>query len=324
MQKKFSRRSFLKSSFIGGAAAASTLLLNDTAHASRSTALCTVFDLRKCIGCEACVKACRDINKHKFPVLEGPIPSRFPHGRVQIADWTAPEKQVIRDRLTPFNWLTIQTAAGRYNGEDFEIHIPRRCMHCHNAPCVNLCPFGAAFEQRNGTVLFHPKICMGGGKCKDVCPWKVPERQSGVGSYLNLLPNFAGNGVMFKCDRCYDRVGLGELPACVEACPLEVQRIGPRREMVQRAHRLADETGGYIYGETENGGTNTIYVSPLPFEVLNSAVAAGPGRPHLKRVPDAMAVASKLFSALVAGPLIGGLAAALWLKGGGEPVGKEE
>ncbi len=325
MQKEISRRSFLKTSLIGGAAAASGLLLPEPSQASSSKALCTLFDLRKCIGCEACVKACRDINDHKFPVLEGSIPERFPRNRVQIADWTSPEKRAVRNRLTPFNWLTIQTAAGSYSGNDFELHIPRRCMHCHNAPCVNLCPFGAAFAQRNGTVLFHPQICMGGGKCKDVCPWKIPERQSGVGSYLNVLPNFAGNGIMYKCDRCFDRVQLGELPACVEACPLEVQRIGPRPEIVKRAHRLAEEIDGYIYGETENGGTNTIYVSPIPFEVLNETIAAGPGKPHLENVPDSMGIANRLASALIAGPLIGAIVAALRLQSTSEEsVGEEE
>jgi Fe-S-cluster-containing dehydrogenase component len=287
-------------------------------------ALCTLFDLRQCIACEACVEACRDINSHKFPVLEGSIPEKFPRNRVEIADWTSPEKRAVRERLTPFNWLTIQTAAGRYKGDHFELHIPRRCMHCHNAPCVNLCPFGAAFTQRNGIVLIHPNICMGGGKCKAVCPWKIPERQSGVGSYLNVLPNFAGNGVMFKCDRCYDRVKLGELPACVEACPKEVQRIGPRNEIVRRAHELARRIGGFIYGEYENGGTNTIYVSPIPFDVLNDAITIGPGQPHLKSVSNSMATVNSLASALVAGPIIGAIVAAVWLKRSGDSSGQKE
>ena len=309
MLKKLTRRSFLKTSLMGGAAAASSLLLPGTVTASNGENLCTLLDLRKCIACGACVEACRDINVHKFPVLEGPIPVKFPRTRVKIADWTSPAKRAVRDRLTPFNWLTIQTARGKYKGKDFEIHVPRRCMHCHNAPCVNLCPFGVAFTQVNGIVRIHPDLCMGGAKCKYVCPWQIPERQSGVGSYLNLLPNFAGNGVMFKCDRCYDRVALGELPACIEACPKELQRIGPRKEILKRAHQLAGEIDGFIYGEKESGGTNTIYVSPVPFDIVNQAIATGPGRPHLKRVPDAMTRVNNFASALIAGPVIGAIVA---------------
>jgi len=32
------------------------------------------------------------------------------------------------------------------------------------------------------------------------------------------------------------------------------------------AHKRASEINGYIYGERENGGTSTFYVSPAPFE----------------------------------------------------------
>ena len=96
-------------------------------------------------------------------------------------------------------------------------------------------------------------------------------------------------------------------------------------EIVKRAHRLAEEIDGYIYGETENGGTNTIYVSPIPFEVLNETIAAGPGKPHLENVPDSMGIANRLASALIAGPVIGALVAALRLQSTSEEsVGEEE
>ena len=324
MQNGLTRRSFLKTSLLGGAGLASGLLIPQAAAAFRGGDLCTLFDVRQCIACGACVEACRDINDSKFPVLEGPIPVKFPQRKVTIEDWTSPEKRAVRDRLTPFNWLTIQTAKGTYQGDDFEIHLPRRCMHCHNAPCVNLCPFGVAFTQPNGIVRIHPDLCMGGGKCKAVCPWLIPERQSGVGSYLNLLPNFAGNGVMFKCDRCYDRVAQGELPACIEACPKAVQTIGPRDEIVRQAHSLAEAIDGFIYGEDESGGTNTIYVSPIPFEVLNRSIASGPGKPHLKAVVDPMATINRLGLALAAGPLVGAAVAVAKVKRSRAPGGGQE
>ena len=325
MPKEISRRSFLKSSLLTGAAAASGLLLPRSALSSSGDNLCTLFDLRKCIACEACVEACRDINAAKFPELKGPIPVKYPRKRVKIADWSSKEKREIRNRLTPYNWLYIQTAQGQYGGSRFELNIPRRCMHCHNAPCVNLCPFGAAFRQGNGIVRIHPNICMGGAKCKTVCPWKIPERQSGVGSYLNILPNYAGNGVMYKCDRCYDRVAEGELPACIEACPKEVQIIGPRTEVIKRAHRLAEEINGFIYGEKENGGTNTIYVAPIPFDVLNASITTGPGHPHLKNVSDAMSTASSVATTLIAGPVIGAIVAAAWtVRSSDTPPGQED
>jgi Fe-S-cluster-containing dehydrogenase component len=45
------------------------------------------------------------------------------------------------------------------------------------------------------------------------------------------MPSFAGNGVMYKCDRCYDQLALIRMPACIEACPEHVQTIGPRDEI---------------------------------------------------------------------------------------------
>ncbi len=305
MSNIVSRRSFLKATVMTAGAVATAALPKGVEAGERDQELCTLLDLRKCIACEACVEACREVNEEKFPEPKGEMPDMVPRDRVKIADWSSEEKREVTHRLTPYNWLFIQTAEGENEGESFEINIPRRCMHCRNAPCSKLCPFGAAYTQSNGIVRIHPEVCMGGAKCKKVCPWKIPERQSGVGLHLDLLPQYAGNGVMYKCDRCFNRVAQGELPACIEVCPEDVQQIGPRKEIVAKAHALAEEIGGYIYGETENGGTNTIYVSPVPFEVLNQAIEKGPGEPHLGPVQNVMQPLNKMALALAVAPVAG-------------------
>lgn len=293
-----SRRKFLQGLVAGSALA----FLPQGVRASREEELATLLDLSKCIGCGACVEACKESNKHKFPKPKKPFPKMYP-SRVKVADWS--DKQEVDDRLTPYNWLFIQTAYVTWQGKEYEINIPRRCLHCQNPPCANLCPWGACLKQENGIVRINSDICLGGSKCKSVCPWHIPERQTGVGLYLKLLPSYAGNGVMYKCDRCYDRIAKGLLPACIEACPEGVQSIGPRKEMLAKAHKLAKEIKGYIYGEKENGGTNTFYVSPVPFDVLNEAIEKGPGKPHLKSVPNSMAQEEKLGLALLTAPLAG-------------------
>ncbi len=306
MDNRLTRRTFLKAGLgAASAAAAAGLTLPRSAMAGKRRELCTLLDIRKCIGCEACIEACRDVNDYKFPVVEAPIPKMRPTNRVKIADWSSDEKQEVRSRLTPYNWLTLQYAEVEYKGVQHELYIPRRCMHCRNAPCSKLCPFGAAFTQPNGIVRFLPDICMGGAKCKKVCPWKIPERQSGVGMYLNLMPQYAGNGVMYKCDRCHERVAVGGAPACVEECPEEVQQIGPRKEILERAHAIAEEIGGFIYGEEENGGTNTLYVSPVPFDMVNRAIEKGPGKPHLSHVRHVMAETNSKAILLAFGPVAG-------------------
>ena len=85
--------------------------------------LATMLDLSKCIGCGACVEACRETNGHKFPKPVKPFPKMYP-SKVKAADWS--DKQDVDNRLTPYNWLYIQTASGEYNGQPFELHIPRR------------------------------------------------------------------------------------------------------------------------------------------------------------------------------------------------------
>ncbi len=305
MTAPLSRRTFLKSSVAvagslatgGGLAAAA----GSPADGTREP-LATLLDIRKCIGCEECVYACRQANDPKHPRPVKPYPRMYP-ARVPVQDWS--EKTDVMDRLTPYNWLFIQHATGTVNGETFDLTIPRRCMHCANPPCVKLCPWGSAKQEDNGLSRIDPDLCLGGSKCKSVCPWSIPERQTGVGLYLDLLPALAGNGVMYKCDRCYDRLALGEMPACIQACPEGVQTIGPRSEIIRQAHDLARDINGYLYGETENGGTHTIYVSPVPFDQLDQSIDKGDGRPHLGPVKNMMADGNNIAKAMLIAPLAG-------------------
>ena len=308
MGQHISRRSFLKGGLATAAGLAATSIPGAAAvsQPQEEEQIATLLDISKCIGCEACVEACTEANTSKYPNPQKPFPQMYPK-RVKVADWS--EKQEVTDRLTPYNWLFIQHAEVTIDGEETEITIPRRCMHCSNPPCVKLCPWGAARQEENGISRIDSDLCVGGSKCKAVCPWKIPQRQTGVGLYLDILPSLAGNGVMYKCDRCYNRLADGELPACIEACPEDVQTIGPRPEIIKKAHQLAKEINGYIYGENENGGTNTIYVSPVPFEELNKAIEKGKGKPHLKPVEDMMAKGNNLVKAMAFAPLAGVAAA---------------
>ena len=308
MGQHISRRSFLKGGLATAAGLAAATIPGAAAASqpSEEEQIATLLDISKCIGCEGCVEACTETNESSYPNPQKPFPKMYPK-RVKVADWS--EKQDVTDRLTPYNWLYIQRAEVTIDGEETELSIPRRCMHCTNPPCVKLCPFGAATQEKNGIARIDSDLCVGGSKCKAVCPWKIPQRQTGVGLYLDILPSLAGNGVMYKCDRCYKRLAEGELPACIEACPEDVQTIGPRREIIEKAHQLAKEINGYIYGEKENGGTNTIYVSPVPFEELNKAIEKGKGKPHLKPVEDMMAKGNNLTKAMVFAPLAGVAAA---------------
>jgi formate dehydrogenase iron-sulfur subunit len=309
MKKELSRRSFLKGGLATlGVLGASSLPLPATAKGVSGQELATLIDIRKCIGCEACVEACQEVNAPKFPEPKKPFPKMYPTGTVKVSDWS--NKRDVTDRLTPYNWLFIQESTVNVNGQEETFTIPRRCMHCQNPPCADLCPWGAARKLKNGITQIDADICLGGSKCKVVCPWHIPQRQTGVGLYLDILPALAGNGVMYKCDRCYNRIEDGKLPACIDVCPENVQKIGPRDEIIAEAHAIRDEIHGFIYGEKENGGTNTIYVSPDPFEELNKGLENAAGKPGLEKVEDSMAHADNLAKAMIIAP-IAGIAAAI-------------
>ena len=233
MTSKISRRAFLKGSITAVGSVAATTSVARAAKSitkGKNEPLVTLLDISKCIGCEECVFACQEANAAKYPEPEKPFPKMYPP-RVPVEDWS--DKRDVTDRLTPYNWLFIQRASAIVNGEEIELTIPRRCMHCDNPPCVKLCPWGALKQEENGLSRIDSNICLGGSKCRKACPWKVPQRQTGVGLYLDLLPALAGNGAMYKCDRCYNKLEKGEVPACIEVCPEDVQTIGPRKEILK-------------------------------------------------------------------------------------------
>jgi Fe-S-cluster-containing dehydrogenase component len=232
----------------------------------------TLIDLTKCDGCKdepipLCVKACREENSHRFPVPKRPIPDYWP--RKFHEDWE-PKKDRI-DTLTPYNWIFVQ----KVNVDGETIYIPRRCMHCDNPPCVRGCPFGALSKQPEGNTVIDHSICFGGAKCRDVCPWGIPQRQAGVGIYLKLTPKFAGGGVMYKCDLCDARIKKGLLPACIEACQKRLgdkapMMFGMRNQIYNYAYQIARQKGLFIYGDKQNGGTSTLYLSSLPFDKIDA------------------------------------------------------
>jgi hypothetical protein len=115
-----------------------------------------------------------------------------------------------------------------------------------------------------------------------------------------------GNGVMYKCDLCHERLAAGERPGCVEACPRKALLIGQRSEIFALADERAKQIKGFIYGKTENGGTSTLYVSPVSFEKINAVIKKKPGEPDMKpNVDRRMANTDGLGKAVLAAPVIG-------------------
>ena len=65
----------------------------------------------------------------------------------------------------------------------------------------------------------------------------------------------------------------GKITACAEACPTGAITFGKRDELIKIARaRIEKDPGKYvdhIFGEHEAGGTNWMYISGVPFELLD-------------------------------------------------------
>lgn len=87
--------------------------------------------------------------------------------------------------------------------------------------------------------------------------------------------------------------------------------IGPREEITSLARERAGAMDGFIYGEKENGGTSTLYISPVPFELINKAIDKKPGRPDMQPgVKRQMAKTDTAAKLVLASPVLGAAMAA--------------
>ena len=96
------------------------------------------------------------------------------------------------------------------------------CNHCDNPPCVRVCPTKATFKREDGIVMMDYHRCIGCRFCMAACPygarslnWRDPRP-----FIKEIDPNYPTRtrGVVEKCNFCAERLAIGLIPACVEAC----------------------------------------------------------------------------------------------------------
>jgi formate dehydrogenase iron-sulfur subunit len=121
------------------------------------------------------------------------------------------------------------------------------CKHCTHAACLDVCPTGALFRTEFGTVVVQEDVCNGCGYCVPACPYGVIDQRK-------------DDGRVWKCTLCYDRLGVGQEPACAKACPTDSIQFGPLDELRERAGdrvdrlRAAGVADARLYGEDPTDG----------------------------------------------------------------------
>jgi formate dehydrogenase iron-sulfur subunit len=188
-----------------------------------------LIDASRCIDCRACLVACSVENNVSMT-----------HTRIWIKDTGVTGEYPDLKRYT----------------------APYHCMHCVDPACVSACTVGALQQNEDGIVTYDNDRCIGCRYCMYACPFEVP--------HFEWDKRFA---LITKCDLCVARLEEGQKqPACAATCPTQAIRFGSRQEMLDLAHeRIQNEPDRYIdhvFGEHENGGTSTFYMSPVSFEQL--------------------------------------------------------
>ncbi|MBU05676.1 MAG: 4Fe-4S ferredoxin [Dehalococcoidales bacterium] len=181
-----------------------------------------VFDLKACIGCNACVIGCKQENS-------------LPDG--------------------VFFTKTLSEEYGVYPAAN-RAYIPTICNHCEDAPCEKVCPSGATYTREDGIVMVDDAKCIGCSTCAVACPYDqrtqmeakdfakglfgtgelTPFEEQGYGRYTP--------GTVTKCDFCSQRVDAGLDPACVVTCPTNARIFGDLDDPDSAPSKLIRERKG--------------------------------------------------------------------------------
>lgn len=81
------------------------------------------------------------------------------------------------------------------------------CNHCVDPECLIGCPTNSYLKiEETGIVIHEDDSCIGCQYCTWNCPYGVPTYHE-------------ERSIVTKCHMCYERLDVGQTPACTQACP---------------------------------------------------------------------------------------------------------
>jgi Fe-S-cluster-containing hydrogenase components 1 len=206
-----------------------------------------VIDLDTCVGCHACVIACKGWNTENYGA---PLSDLDPYG--------AEPEGTFLNRVHSYE-VTPEA------GAPVTVHFPKSCLHCEDAPCVPVCPTGASYKRaEDGIVLVNEDACIGCGLCAWACPYGAREMD-------------AMAGVMKKCTLCIDRIYNEALPeedrepACVRTCPAGARHFGDLGDPDSAVSLLVQARGGIDLMPELGARPVNKYLPPRPRDRLQEA-----------------------------------------------------
>jgi phenylacetyl-CoA:acceptor oxidoreductase subunit 1 len=207
-----------------------------------------VIEQKRCIGCNACVLACK---------AEHFLPPGILWNRILISE------------------------TGKYPAVNKLIYAIR-CNQCREPKCVEVCPTGATQQREDGIVWIDENECVGCRYCMIACPYQARsfyedgDKEYFPGQGLTehekigklLYPHQVG--VVQKCIFCKERIDAGlakglkpgvdreATPACVIACPTNAMHFGDLDDSYSDIVRLIKEKKGKPF-HPEYGTEPSIY-----------------------------------------------------------------